>query len=206
MPKLELGDLESVDEAQGSQHPACWRSSRARATRSSRRCPRCTLMFKQELPLMFPDDADVQAVQEAMFDPFEYLMARNARRPAQDRFQAAARQGGLPRALPLARAEHRPRRRARCCSWCPAPRSTLIERCSGHAGTWGVKKRVPREVDEDRQAGVHAQMAEPAARLHQLRLPARRRTTSSRASSATIGTRAASAHPLTLLRIAYGLE
>jgi glycerol-3-phosphate dehydrogenase subunit C len=34
-------------------------------------------MFKQELPLMFPDDADVQLVKEAMFDPFEYLMARH---------------------------------------------------------------------------------------------------------------------------------
>ena len=33
-------------------------------------------MFKQELPLMYPDDADVQAVKEAMWDPFEYLMAR----------------------------------------------------------------------------------------------------------------------------------
>ena len=31
---------------------------------------------------MFPDDADVQAVQEAMFDPFEYLVLREARRPA----------------------------------------------------------------------------------------------------------------------------
>jgi glycerol-3-phosphate dehydrogenase subunit C len=39
--------------------------------------PSCTLMFKQELPLMFPDDADVQAVKAAMFDPFEYLVARH---------------------------------------------------------------------------------------------------------------------------------
>ncbi len=39
--------------------------------------PSCTLMFKQELPLMFPDDADVKAVQEAMFDPFEYLVLRH---------------------------------------------------------------------------------------------------------------------------------
>ena len=39
--------------------------------------PSCTLMFKQELPLMFPDCADTQAVKEAMFDPFEYLVARH---------------------------------------------------------------------------------------------------------------------------------
>lgn len=33
-------------------------------------------MFKQEIPLMYPQDADVQAVKEAMWDPFEYLSAR----------------------------------------------------------------------------------------------------------------------------------
>ena len=42
--------------------------------------PSCVLMFKQELPLMFPDDADVQAVKEAMWDPFEYLMLRAMRK------------------------------------------------------------------------------------------------------------------------------
>ena len=33
-----------------------------------------------------------------------------------------------------------------------APRSSVIERCSGHDGTYAVK-RVARTVDEDRQAG-----------------------------------------------------
>ena len=39
--------------------------------------PSCTLMFKQELPLMFPACADTQLVKEAMFDPLEYLIARH---------------------------------------------------------------------------------------------------------------------------------
>ena len=38
-----------------------------------RQCLHVFLMFKQELPLMFPDDEDVQRVKEHMFDPFEYL-------------------------------------------------------------------------------------------------------------------------------------
>jgi hypothetical protein len=33
-------------------------------------------MFKQELPLMYPGDAEVKAVQAAMWDPFEYLSER----------------------------------------------------------------------------------------------------------------------------------
>jgi glycerol-3-phosphate dehydrogenase subunit C len=49
-------------------------------------------MFKQELPLMFPDDADVQAVvKAAMFDPFEYFVAAPQGRPAEDRFQGECR-------------------------------------------------------------------------------------------------------------------
>ena len=34
-------------------------------------------MFKQELPLMFPACADTQAVKAAMFDPFDYSIARH---------------------------------------------------------------------------------------------------------------------------------
>ena len=59
MPKLELGDLEAVEKHKDVNIPMLARS-RARATRSSRAIPSCTLMFKQELPLMFPDDADVR--------------------------------------------------------------------------------------------------------------------------------------------------
>jgi len=38
--------------------------------------PSCTLMFKQEIPLMFPNDPDAQAVKAAMVDPFEYFVNR----------------------------------------------------------------------------------------------------------------------------------
>ena len=40
--------------------------------------PSCTLMYKQELPLMFPEDAETQLVKEAMWDPFEYFISRTA--------------------------------------------------------------------------------------------------------------------------------
>jgi glycerol-3-phosphate dehydrogenase subunit C len=40
--------------------------------------PSCVLMFRQELPLMYPEDAQVRRVAEHVFDPFEYLMLRHA--------------------------------------------------------------------------------------------------------------------------------
>ncbi len=60
---------------------------------------------------MFPDDADVRLVHEAMFDPFEYLVARHRDGLLKTDFKRAARQGQLPRALPRPGAEDRPQDR-----------------------------------------------------------------------------------------------
>lgn len=75
MPKLELGDLDSVavlTEKNIQKLIKLAKEGYAILTA----IPSCTLMFKQELPLMFPDDADVQAIKSAIWDPFEYLIAR----------------------------------------------------------------------------------------------------------------------------------
>ena len=58
----------------------CSRGWSTRASTSTALVPSCVLMFKQELPLMFPDDADVQKVKAAFFDPFEYLTLRHKAR------------------------------------------------------------------------------------------------------------------------------
>ena len=75
MPKLELGDLEAVARLKERNIPVMARLAREGYAIVTA-VPSCTLMFKQELPLMFPDDADVKAVAAAMFDPFEYLILR----------------------------------------------------------------------------------------------------------------------------------
>ena len=75
MPQLELGDLKGVERHKNDSIPVLARYAREGYAIVSA-IPSCTLMFKQELPLMFPDEVDVQLVKDAMFDPFEYLMAR----------------------------------------------------------------------------------------------------------------------------------
>ncbi|MGD9946210.1 MAG: (Fe-S)-binding protein, partial [Burkholderiaceae bacterium] len=75
MPKLELGDLESVAQAKAVNVPPLAALAREGYAILAP-IPSCALMFKQELPLMFPDDADVAAVRDAMFDPFEYFVLR----------------------------------------------------------------------------------------------------------------------------------
>ena len=76
MPKLELGDLETVEKLKNVNIPALAALARD-GWAILTPVPSCTLMFKQELPLIFPDDADVKAVADAMFDPFEYLVLRD---------------------------------------------------------------------------------------------------------------------------------
>ncbi len=75
MPKLELGDLQSVAKSKEANIPVLARYAKAGYAIVSV-IPSCTLMFKQEIPLMFPDDEDVAIVKAAMWDPFEYLVTR----------------------------------------------------------------------------------------------------------------------------------
>ena len=72
-------------------------------------------MFKQELPLMFPDDPDVKAVRGGHVRPVRVLR-RCATKDGllKTDFEQAAGQGFLPRAVPLARAEHGAEARRRC--------------------------------------------------------------------------------------------
>jgi Fe-S oxidoreductase len=69
MPKLELGDLAAVERLKNANIPVLAPFARAGYAILTP-VPSCTLMFKQELPLLFPEDADVKAVADAMFDPF----------------------------------------------------------------------------------------------------------------------------------------
>ena len=85
--------------------------------------PSCVLMFKQELPLMFPDDAAVRKVAERDVRSVRVPDAAPRGGTAAHRLQGRARQGELPRALSPARAEPRPQDARRAAGWCRTPRS-----------------------------------------------------------------------------------
>jgi Fe-S oxidoreductase len=167
--------------------------------------PSCTLMFKQELPLLFPGDADVAAVQEAMFDPFEYLMARHKDGLLKLDFKQAL--GKVSYHIPchgrVQKIGKKTEEVFKLVGETVGVQLNTVERCSGHAGTYGVKtayhaiamkigkpvfkamaKDEPDYISSDcALAGHHiaqgmANNALPAAKLQ---------------------------HPLSLVRIAYGL-
>jgi glycerol-3-phosphate dehydrogenase subunit C len=140
MPKLELGDLEGVARHKEANIPVLAKyAAEGYAILSA--VPSCTLMFKQELPLMFPDDADTQAVKAAMWDPFEYLVARHKDGLLKLDFTAAL--GKVSYHIPChGRVQNIGKKTEELLKLIGTKvelKLNTVERCSGHAGTYGVK-------------------------------------------------------------------
>ncbi len=137
MPKLELGDLDAVKKLKEGNIPLLARYAREGYAIVTA-VPSCTLMFKQELPLMFPDDADVKAVQEAMFDPFEYLVLRYKDGLLKTDFKQPL--GKVSYHIPChLRVQNMGQKTREMLELVPDTKVNVVERCSGHDGTWGVK-------------------------------------------------------------------
>ncbi len=138
MPKLELGDLDAVARAKEINIPALATMVDAGWDIVSP-VPSCTLMFKQELPLMFPDDADVAKVQAAMYDPFEYLMLRHRDGALNTEFSTSL--GKVSYQVPChTRVQNIGLKTRDLLRLVPDTTVEVIERCSGHDGTYAVKK------------------------------------------------------------------
>jgi glycerol-3-phosphate dehydrogenase subunit C len=137
MPKLELGDLDGVDALQKKNIPVLARLAKDGYAILAA-VPSCTLMFKQEIPLMYPDDADVLAVRDAMFDPFEYFVQRRKDGLLKTQFVNAL--GKISYHIPChSRVQNMGQKTREMLEAIPGSQVTTVERCSGHDGTWGVK-------------------------------------------------------------------
>jgi len=138
MPKLELGDLDEVEKHKNINIPQLAKLAKEGYAIVTP-IPSCTLMFKQELPLMFPDEADVQLVKAAMWDPFEYLIARKKDGLLKTDFPQPL--GKVSYHVPChSRVQNVGKKTAETLQMIPGTEVNVVERCSGHSGTWGVKK------------------------------------------------------------------
>jgi Fe-S oxidoreductase len=206
MPKLEIGDLDSVEALKSVNVPRLARLAREGYAILTA-IPSCTLMYKQELPLMFPEDADVQAVKQAMWDPFEYLVARYRDGLLKTDFKRSL--GTVSYHVPChARVQNVGRKTEEMLKLVPDIALTTVERCSGHSGLWGTRTRFhgmamkigkpvfrnmanakPDFISSDCQlAGHHIEQGIAES-----------------AREALGGKAPQLAHPLTLLRMAYGI-
>lgn len=197
MPKLELGDLEAVQAAKEANIPVLkalvdqgWDLVAA--------IPSCVLMFKQELPLLFPDDPAVQAVKAAFYDPFEYLMIRHR----QGRLKLDFKQPlgtVVYQASCHQRVQNVGGKTREVLALVPDTRVEVIERCSGHDGTYALKRESypsalkivkPVATRVERAAPDHFGSDCPMAGAH---------------IAHALGQDGRQRHPLSLLRAAYGI-
>ena len=145
------------------------------------------------------------AVADAMFDPFEYFILRNRDGLLKTDFKTPL--GNESYHIPChSRVQNVGRKTAETLQLAPGTQVNAVERCSGHSGTWGVKKEfhamamkigkpvfkamagvdvvTPDYISSDCQlAGHHIEQGMREAGLKGAKME----------------------HPLTLLRIAYGL-
>jgi glycerol-3-phosphate dehydrogenase subunit C len=205
MPKFELGDLEGVARHKEANIPVLARYA-AEGYAILAAVPSCTLMYKQELPLMFPDDADVQRVRDAMFDPFEYFIARHKDGLLKTDFKAAL--GKVSYHIPchgrVQKIGRKTEEMFRLIGQSVAVELNTVERCSGHAGTYGVKTKTHRTAMKI-GTPVFKAMArgEPDFISSDCALAGHHIAQGLAVNALPAATLK---HPLSLMRLAYGLE
>ncbi len=101
--------------------------------------PSCALMLTFEWPLILPDDPDVQALSKSTYDISEYVVDIARKEGLVDGLKPV--DGGITLHMAChSRAQNVGQKAAEMLRLLPNADVKVIERCSGHGGSWGVKK------------------------------------------------------------------
>jgi Fe-S oxidoreductase len=197
MPKLELGDLEAVDKAR-RVNIAHLSALIDQGWDIVAPVPSCVLMFKQELPLMYPDDADVAKVRDNIYDPFEYLALRHKHGQLKTDFKNSLGKISYHVACHL-RVQNIGMKTRDLLRLVPDTEVEAIERCSGHDGTYAVKKEC-HDISMKICKPVVSRVEKAAADHYSSDCP----MAGSQIGNGLAGDKPPE-HPLSLLRMAYGI-
>ena len=138
MPYLEQGNLEKVAQNAASVSAAL-RSFIDEGYDILTLTASCGLMFKFEWPLIVPDNEDVKALSAATRDISEYIVQIADKNGLPDGLQTL--EGGVQVHLAChSRAQNMGPKSADLLRLIPDADIGVIERCSGHGGTFGVMK------------------------------------------------------------------
>jgi glycerol-3-phosphate dehydrogenase subunit C len=96
-------------------------------------------MLKFEWPLMEPDDENVKTLSRATFDASEYIVDISRKEGLADGLKPLP--GGVTVHISChSRAQNMGQKSAEMLKLLPDTEIKVIERCSGHGGSWGVMK------------------------------------------------------------------
>ena len=197
MPKLELGDLDSINALKQKNISILSRMVDEGWDIVSP-VPSCTLQFKQELPLLYPEDEMVIRVRNAFFDPFEYLMLRHKAGLLKTDFKNSI--GRVSYHVACHQRVQRIGLKTRdILSLIPDAEIDAIERCSGHDGTYAIKKEFHATSMKIAKPVVNRiKKAEPDVYTSDCPMAGHHISAGLNDGSDTV-------HPITLLKRAYGI-
>ncbi len=204
MPQLEHGEIAAVAESaeKTSRDLGAWIEKGYDVIAL---VPSCTLMLKFEWPLLLPGDEAVKRLSRSTSDIAEYLVDIARNEGLADGLSPL--EGGVAVHISChSRAQNMGQKAAEMLRLLPDTDVRVIERCSGHGGSWGVMKDnfdvalkigkpVARDVAKAKPEFVVSEC--PLARDHILQ-------GIERLSEDTAGIDAAQ-HPIQLMARAYGL-
>jgi glycerol-3-phosphate dehydrogenase subunit C len=212
MPQLEQGDLKEVSNKakRVSTEMQPWIDKGYDVISLT---PSCSLMLKFEWPLILPDNNDVLRLAEATSDVSEYIVELSKNEGLVEGLNPMPG----PIALHLAchsRAQNMGQKATELLSLIPDIDLNVVERCSGHGGTWGIYKenfdtsiKVGRPVANKSKEAAYIVSECPLAADHILQgleLLSTKQGGSGEKSDRTFPSR--SFHPVELFAAAYGFD
>lgn len=138
MPQLEQGDIARVAK-QAKATAQALKSYVDAGTDIVALVPSCALMMKFEWPLIVPDDQDVVRLAQSIFDISEYVMGIVNKEGLADGLTPIDGSVALHLAC-HARAQNMGQKGAEMLRVIPNAKVTVVDRCSGHGGSWGIKR------------------------------------------------------------------
>lgn len=138
MPQLEQGDIAAVaasaEDTAADLLPWIEKGYDVIAL-----VPSCALMLKFEWPLIVPDNENVKRLSTATSDVTEYIVDIAKKEGLADGMTAL--DGGITVHISChSRAQNMGQKAAEMLRLIPDTDVTVIERCSGHGGSWGIMK------------------------------------------------------------------
>jgi len=138
MPQLEHGDLERV-EAKAKTVAGALETWIDKGYDVIALVPSCALMLKFEWPLIVSDDDKIKKLAQATFDIPEYIMEISKNEGLADGLKPLG--GDITAHIAChARAQNMGQKATQMLRLIPDTKVQPIERCSGHGGSWGIKK------------------------------------------------------------------
>ena len=197
MPKFELGDLKAVERNKQRNIPVMLRAIKEGYDIIAT-VPSCVLMFKEEIPRMFPEEDAVQEVSKHVYDPFEYLYNLHRAKKLNTQFAKGLGRVAYQSACHQ-RVQNIGRKTAEILSLLPDTDIHTIERCTGHDGTYAVRAET-YEHSMKIVAPVAKAVRESKAESYTSDCPL-----SANHIAHALGDKQDPMHPISLLRKAYAI-